>query len=152
MKPEPRASPTALLAASGIRRDWSSRQQLRVSPRASADPAEWARVLFQDPPRWVASALAARDRAVGFLGLRATSHDRFGVRAENEHEVLVGSDDRHLDFRASVRCAPGTVEVVTFVQIHNALGRVYLLPVRLVHSPMVRRMLRRAATRLDPRR
>ena len=88
MKHEPRASPTALLAASGIRRD----------------------------------------------------------------EVLVGSDDRHLDFRASVRCAPGAVEMVTIVQIHNALGWVYLLPVRLVHSLMVRRMLRRAATRLDPRR
>jgi hypothetical protein len=144
------ASSTTLLAASGIRDDWSDCQRQPVSPHACTNPSEWASRLFHDPPTWVASALSLRDRAVAFLGLRATSRETFGVLAQNEQEVLVGSDDRHLDFRASVRCSDGTVYVITFVQIHNRLGWLYLTPVRVVHPFMVRRMLGRAASRLDP--
>ena len=144
------ASSTALLATSGIRGDWSSCQRQPVSPRACADPAEWADRLFRDPPPWVASVLAVRDRAVALVGIRTTTQESFEVVAKNEHEVLVGSDERHLNFRASVRCSDGTVDVVTFVQAHNLLGWLYLCPVRLVHSLIVRRMLRRAASHLDP--
>ncbi|MFB9316100.1 DUF2867 domain-containing protein [Cryptosporangium minutisporangium] len=144
------ALPTTLLTASGIRDDWSDRQRQPVSPCACTDPGEWARSLFHNPPSWVASALSLRDKAVALLGIRAATPETFRVLARNEHEVLVGSDDRHLDFRASVRCADGTVDVVTFVQIHNLLGRLYLAPVRLGHAFMLRRMLARAAAQLDP--
>lgn len=145
------AAPTTLLTASGIRGDWTDCQRQPVSPRASTDPAEWARKLFHDPPAWIAGALSVRDRAVALLGLKASSRETFRVLARNEEEVIVGSDDRHLDFRAAVRCTDGVVEVITFVQIHNVLGRLYLGPVRLVHALMVRRMLRRAAGHLDCR-
>jgi hypothetical protein len=144
------ASPTTLLTASGIRDDWGDCQRQPVSPHACAKPTEWASSLFHDPPTWVASALSLRDRAVALLGLRVTSRETFRVLAQNEQEVLVGSDDRHLDFRASVRCSDGTVDVITFVQVHNRLGWLYLAPVRVVHPFMVRRMLARAASRLDP--
>lgn len=144
------AAPTPLLIASGVRDDWSDCQRQPVTANASTDPAEWASRLFHDPPRWVAAALSLRDRVVATLGLRAASPDTFGVLAQDGEEVLLGSDDRHLDFRASVRCADGFVDVTTFVQIHNLLGRLYLRPVRLVHGVMLRRMLRRAATHLDP--
>ncbi len=144
------AAPTPLLIASGVRDDWSDCQRQPVTANASSDPAEWARRLFHGPPRWVAAALSLRDRLVAMVGLRAASRDTFGVLARDGQEVLLGSDDRHLDFRASVRCGDGFVDVTTFVQIHNALGRLYLRPVRLVHGVMLRRMLRRAATHLDP--
>lgn len=142
------ATPTTLLAASGIRGDWSDCQRLPVSAHASTDPAEWAHALFHDPPAWVASALSVRDRVL--LGLRATSQESFPELARNEDEVLLGSGDRHLDFRASIRCSDGAVDLTTFVQIHNLLGRIYLWPVRLAHALMVRRMLSRAAGHLDP--
>ena len=122
------ASSTALLASSGIRDDWSSCQRQPVSPRACADPAEWADRLFHNPPPWVASVLAVRDRAVALVGIRTTSQESFEVLATNEHEVLVGSDERHLNFRASVRCTDGTVDVVTFVQVHNLLGGCICVP------------------------
>jgi hypothetical protein len=144
------ATPTALLIAAGVRDDWSDCQRQPVTANASTDPAEWARRLFHDRPPWVATALSLRDRAVATLGLRAASPETFRVLAQNEQEVLVGSDDRHLDFRASVRCADGAVNVTTYVQIHNLLGRLYLGPVRLVHGAMLQRMLRRAAAHLDP--
>jgi hypothetical protein len=144
------ASPTVLLTASGIRPDWTDCQRQPVSSRACTDPAVWARVLFHESPAWVRSALSIRDRAVALLGLQPTTRDNFPVLAQNEEEVLVGSDDRHLDFRAAVRCADGAVDVITFVQIHNELGRFYLAPVRLVHALMVRKMLQSAAGHLDP--
>ena len=146
------ASPTALLTASGVRNDWSSRQRQPVTSRASVDPGVWTGLLFHTPPRWVVSGLAVRDRIVALVGLRPVTQATFRVLTQNEREVLVGSDDRHLDFRASVRCAYGTVDVVTFVQVHNLLGWLYLVPARLVHSLIVRRMLRHAADRLDPGR
>lgn len=146
------ASPTTLLTASGIRDDWSDCQRLPVSPHACTDPTEWATRLFHDPPTWVASALRLRDRVVALLGLRVNSQTIFRLLAQNEQEALVGSDDRHLDFRASIRCADGAVDVITFVQIHNVLGWLYLGSVRLVHGFMVRTMLRRAARHLDPSR
>lgn len=141
--------PTALLSASGVRGDWISCQRQPITQRASTDPAEWARRLFHDPPAWVGAALALRDRAVGLIGIRPTEPDSFAVLAGNDTEVIVGTDDRHLDFRTSVRCAHGSVDVITVVQIHNALGWLYLLPVRVMHPLMVRRMLRRTAALLD---
>lgn len=144
------ASPTTLLIASGIRDDWSDCQRQPVSPRACTDPSEWTSRLFHDPPKWVATALSLRDRVVRLLGLRVTSSETFRVLAQNDHEVLVGRDDRHLDFRASVRCWDGAVDVITFVQVHNLLGWLYLCPVRIVHPSMVRKILRRAAEHLDP--
>lgn len=140
---------TALLAASGVRPDWSSVQRLAVTPLASTDPAHWAHRMFHDPPAWIAATLALRDRAVRLVGLRTPSRDGFVVLTRTDDEVLVGSDDRHLDFRASVRCGHGSVDVITVVQVHNRLGWLYLLPVRLAHPFMVRRMLRRAALHLD---
>lgn len=136
---------TPLLAASDVRGDWISCQRQRVTPGASTDPAYWARRMFADPPPWVGAALALRDRLVGLVGIRPSSRDTFAVLARSENEVIVGTDDRHLDFRASVRCSDGFVDVTTIVQVHNRLGWFYLLPVRLVHASMVRSMLARAA-------
>ncbi|MBB5833622.1 DUF2867 domain-containing protein [Kribbella italica] len=141
---------SALLAACGVQADWSDCQRQPVGPSASTDPLAWTSELFHRPPAWVASALALRDRAVALFGIRTAAEHSFRVRASNEHEALIGTDDKHLDFRASIRCVDGAVEVITIVQIHNLLGRLYFAPVRLLHPPMVRQMLRRAAKELDP--
>ncbi|MCP2635476.1 DUF2867 domain-containing protein [Microbacterium sp. HD4P20] len=146
------ASRTPLLRASAIRGDWTSRQRQPVTADACADPAVWTAALFHEPSATMTAVLAVRDRLVALVALRPASRDSFRVLARNEDEVLVGSDDRHLDFRASVRCTRHTVDVVTFVEVHNLLGRLYLMPVRIVHSTIVRGMLRRAAKRLDPAR
>lgn len=139
---------TPLLAASEVRGDWISCQRQPVTPSASTDPSEWAHRIFHDPPLWVGAAVALRDRLVRLVGIRPSSRETFAVLARNDTEVIVGTDDKHLDFRASVRCGDGFVDVITVVHVHNALGRLYLLPVRLVHASMVRSMLARAA-RLD---
>lgn len=141
---------TALLQASDIRGDWASRQRQPVTAHACADPAVWTAALFHEPSAAMTAVLAVRDRLVARVGLRPASRDSFRVLARDGDEVLVGSDDRHLDFRASVRCTRHTVDVVTYVEVHNLLGLLYLVPVRMVHAAIVRGMLRRAAKRLDP--
>jgi uncharacterized protein DUF2867 len=145
------AGATPLLTAAGLRRDWADCQRLPVSPRASGAADAWADALFADPPPWVSAALRTRDRAVRAVGLRPAGTSTFPVVARTADEVLVGSDDRHLDFRASVRHTGRAVDVTTVVQTHGLLGRTYLAPVRVVHGALVRAMLQRAARRLDPR-
>lgn len=144
-----RANGTRLLEAESLRADWLDCQRVHVSATATKDPQEWAEAIFHDPPLWVNKALHLRDRAVSLLGLNIEATGSFPVIGHGDREVLVGSDDRHLDFRASVYRTNDAVDVITLVQVHNLVGRLYLIPVRLVHGPMVRRMLRRAARNLD---
>jgi hypothetical protein len=142
-------SVTPLLRVAALRPDWQDCQRLPVSATAARDPRAWADAIFHDPPPWVAASLRLRDRVVSLLGMKLADTGDFPIVARADDEVLVGSDDRHLDFRASVHRTDDTVDVVTVVQTHNRLGRLYLIPVRMVHGVMVRRMLRRASRSLD---
>ena len=62
--------------------------------------------------------------------------------------ILLGEDDRHLDFRLSVlRQRGGTADwvvVSTVVRFNNWLGRAYFLPVRPLHQLIVPAILRSA--------
>ncbi|WP_137993345.1 DUF2867 domain-containing protein [Streptomyces vilmorinianum] len=74
----------------------------------------------------------------------------FPVLGAGEHELMLGEDASHLDFRASVLIdAAGTsVTLSTVVRIHNARGRLYFAVIRHLHPYMARRMLRRTHRRL----
>ncbi|MFH8681983.1 DUF2867 domain-containing protein [Streptomyces lydicus] len=63
-------------------------------------------------------------------------------------EILLGRDAHHLDFRASILVADGTVTLGTVVRLHNAAGRLYFAVVRHVHPAMARLMLRRVHRRM----
>jgi hypothetical protein len=76
----------------------------------------------------------------------------FRIYGTNETEIVVGEDDRHLDFRVSVLCsggrAPDTMPqltISTVVHCHNLLGRAYLLVIAPFHRMVVKASLRRAA-------
>lgn len=76
----------------------------------------------------------------------------FPVLAESPHQVLLGFDDRHLDFRVAVAVehAPASgslVTVTTLVRTNNRLGRAYLGAILPFHRLVVRGMLQRAASR-----
>jgi Protein of unknown function (DUF2867) len=128
----------------------------------------FAHALLASPPRWIARAMSIRNAVVRPLGLIATraaleraaaaangSGERIGifpVLVETPDEVVLGLDDRHLDFRLSVRVIAdqgGCLGVVTtLVRFHGALGRVYFVPVRPAHRLIVPAMVRRAALHL----
>ena len=150
----PRARETAvpdtpLLAAALPRVDFADAHAVRVHPGAPTDPQVWADAIFRDPPRWVVGLLALREAAVGLVGIARGRRSSFDTVAGAADEVLLGTDERHLDFRASVRREPERVVLSTVVTLHNRRGRAYFALVRRVHPVIVRAMLNRAARRLS---
>lgn len=135
---------------------------------ASVSARTFADAVFGSSPRWVARLMALRNAIVRPLGLIATrsalAHARavangtgermgiFPVLADAPDEVLLGLDDRHLDFRISVRVLDDGRErfgvVTTLVRFHGVLGRAYFVPVRPAHRLIVPTMLRNGARRL----
>jgi hypothetical protein len=94
--------------------------------------------------------LKAGERAGG--GQPAASIGIFPVLRESPREMLLGMDDRHLDFRIAVSVgttADGSpqVTVTTLVRRHNRLGRIYLALIMPFHRLIARAMLSGAARR-----
>ncbi|MGN8198569.1 DUF2867 domain-containing protein [Salinisphaera sp. RV14] len=79
--------------------------------------------------------------------------DFFRVLAVSDNEVIVGEDDRHLDFRGSVlmrrHAESGDAELVatTVARCHNRLGKAYLCVIAPFHRRVIRTNLSRAAAR-----
>jgi hypothetical protein len=70
----------------------------------------------------------------------------FTVFECTEDELLLGEDDRHLDFRICLRVAgDGEASLTTLVRFRNLWGRAYFFLVRPFHARIVKRMLGRAA-------
>lgn len=128
---------------------------------APEDVTTLARALFNRPPLWLRGLLRLRDQIVGPLGVKTTTaireagardgHDRIGffpVLGRSENEIVLGENDRHLDFRVSVllqRDERGARRLVatTAVRCHNLLGRTYLWVIKPFHVLVVRSYLGR---------
>jgi Protein of unknown function (DUF2867) len=122
---------------------------VRLRPGMPTDPARWAAAVFDSAPSWVRGLLAAREAAVGLVGIERGGRSAFALRAHTASEAVVGTDARHLDFRAVVTVEPTRVVLTTVVRLHNRRGRAYFALVRRVHPAVVTAMLTRAATRLS---
>lgn len=76
----------------------------------------------------------------------------FRVYGKSETEIVLGEDDKHLDFRLSFLHTPalsptlgGQLTVSTVVHCHNLLGRAYIFVIAPSHRQVVKASLRRAA-------
>jgi hypothetical protein len=132
---------------------------------ATRDPETLARFLFAQQAPWVGRMLGLRDAVVSVFGLKTTRDLQratesppvpriafFRIYEKDANEILLGEDDRHLDFRIAVRCEPDAASpgsrrlvVCTVVQCHNLLGRLYILAIAPWHRVIVRSGLRHAA-------
>lgn len=131
---------------------------------ASRDPEQLARHLFAHQAPWVARLLWLRDALVAGFGLK-TSRDLarpngssavrrisfFRIYEQDTHEILLGEDDRHLDFRVTVRREPRRLVLSTVVRCHNRLGRCYIALIAPWHRLVVRSALTHAARAGWPR-
>ena len=142
----------------------------RVDYRDSFDApvARWpgaqaaAEPLFGASPAWMKGLMLVRDCLVAPWGLKTAGFNRpadwqgrvgmFRVYASGEDEIVLGEDDRHLDFRIHVRRrrdADGDrLEAETRIQLHNRLGRLYLGLVKPWHRWIVAGFVSRAARSL----
>jgi len=129
---------------------------------------EVGKAFFNSGPKWIEKLFSLRNNIVKRLGLKtpAANTDKqaqlaqfnceagerlglFEVFYRDEKEVVLGEDDKHLNFRVSLFLDDaGTVSsqklltITTTVQFHNRWGRLYFLPVKPFHRLIVPTMLR----------
>lgn len=106
-------------------------------------------------PGWASALLALRNRLVAPLGLKTEASDTgegaiFPVTHEDEGEIILGTDDSHLDFRICIRREAGRIHMATWVHRNNLLGRAYLVAVMPFHILIVRDSMRRIARASAP--
>ncbi|MFK8054781.1 MAG: DUF2867 domain-containing protein [Saprospiraceae bacterium] len=125
-----------------------------------------AKAFFSYSPEWAEKLFDLRNRIVGIVGLKTPDKslnrkeqleqfacepdERLGlfkVFSRSEDEVIIGEDDKHLNFRVSLLKEPTSTLAVkrltisTTVYYHNAFGRLYFLPVQPFHKLIVPKML-----------
>jgi hypothetical protein len=127
-------------------------------------PEVLARFMFESQPVWATKLMQFRDVAVSVFGLKtakqlmAPSADRsekriaiFKIYESSAHEVFLGEDDSHLNFRISAQVRPATLTsapqfiVSSVVQCNNLVGRAYITLIAPFHRAIVQAALRRAA-------
>ena len=163
-------TPTAIPAQSAIADfyksvDLSDAFAVQLPAGASNDPDRLARFLLASQPAWIGVLTTIRDAIVSLVGLKTARQlarlpkdvnaDRisfFKVYSRSKAEIVLGEDDKHLDFRLSFLCSPAanpqagpTLTASTVVHCHNLLGKSYLTAIAPFHRLVVRATLRRAA-------
>jgi Protein of unknown function (DUF2867) len=121
------------------------------------------RAIFLTMPQWIIELLELRNTIVRPLGLK-TLVDAVPSNGQDElkpgtavgvfevldrrldKEIMLGEDDKHLDYRVSVQLEREEekcwVVVSTVVKFNNWFGRAYFVPVRPVHKIIVPAMMR----------
>ncbi len=125
-----------------------------------------ARSALVDPAPWIRLLLGLRDALVAGFRVKTTQEvrraaiadnaeriDFFRILARSDRELILGEDDRHLDFRLSLllRARPDgsgdELVATTVVRCHNALGHVYLALIARFHRLVVVSNLSRASNK-----
>jgi len=118
---------------------------------ASALPPQQAVELAFTMPGWVDGLLKLRNSLVKPLGLKTGIDNRdagdaiFPITHESDSELLLGTDDSHLNFRIAMMQHEGRVYMSTWVHPHNWLGRAYLQVVMPFHVVICRNSIKRVA-------
>jgi len=99
-------------------------------------------------PRWANSLLGLRNALVRPFGLKTGETDQpiFPTCLETEDEIILGTDDKHLNFRIGLIRAGGRIFMSTWVHPHNVWGRTYLRLVMPFHILISRGAVARMAT------
>ena len=125
------------------------------------------KLFFSTGPKWIDSLFALRNKIVKFFGLKVSNsisergiqlknfkcqeNDQIGlfkVFLSNENEVVLGENDKHLDFRVSLflKNIEGKnnkeLTISTLVRFNNLFGKLYFIPVKPFHSFIVPSMLK----------
>ncbi len=138
---------------------------------------EIGKMFFKSGPKWVGKLFTIRNKIVGLLGLKTAGsiNDRqklldnfkcepgeqlglFKVFSKTNNEIILGEDDKHLNFRVSLfldqrlnETNKKTLSISTTVEFNNWFGRIYFLPVRPFHKLIVPTMLKGIIKELEKR-
>ncbi len=113
-----------------------------MSPRRAAQ-------IITDFPGWARLLLLLRQLLTLPFGLSNDGPDAkdkvgiFPVESEDNHELIAGFNDRHLNFRVSVVSQDGRIYLATWVHPHNIGGQLYLKAILPFHILIARNALAR---------
>ncbi|MEM7720878.1 MAG: DUF2867 domain-containing protein [Pseudomonadota bacterium] len=114
-------------------------------------PLEDAALRATEFPGWAEGLLALRNAIVAPFGLRTEPVEgmehigHFPVESRSEDELILGFNDKHLDFRISLLRVGPDLHMATWVHPHNAFGRAYLWAVMPFHRAICRQATARMA-------
>lgn len=130
------------------------------------------KAFFMSSPRWIGVLMLLRNKIVSIFGLKTGSTPKkddlfiekmnfnkgdliglFKVFDKNENELILGEDDKHLNFRVSLFLKPNSQHkekliISTIVTFNNRFGKLYFLPVKVFHKLIVKGMLRKTIASL----
>jgi hypothetical protein len=141
------------------------------------EPIDVGIAFFSSAPKWVSQLMVFRNKIVRIFGLKTAGNvlnpaeqlrnfkcepgeqlGLFKVFSKTENEVILGENDKHLNFRVSLYFEkPETADsktgltISTIVEFNNWFGRLYFLPVRPFHRLIVPSMLRGIIRELENR-
>ncbi len=134
-----------------------------------------AKAFFSSSPKWIEKLFSFRNKLVAVFGLKTSGKitDRaqqlknfkcekgeslglFIVFDKTDNEVVLGEDDKHLNFRVSLHLSGAgsplqkrTLTISTTVKFNNWFGRLYFMPVRPFHALIVPTMLKAIIKELE---
>jgi hypothetical protein len=130
---------------------------------------------FSSAPEWVDKLFGLRNSIVGLFGLKNSQNriarqkikdiskfekgDQIGffkLFDKTNKEIILGEDDKHLNFRVSLFMDEGKdnriekhITISTLVIFNNWFGRIYFLPVKSFHKLIVPAMLKAMIKQLE---
>lgn len=116
------------------------------SVKADLTPRHAANIIANFPI-WARFLLGIRNFVTSPFGLSndgLVAKDKVGlfpVEVENDHELIAGFNDKHLDFRVSVISQNGKVFLSTWGHPNNIGGKIYLKTILSFHNLIVRNAL-----------
>jgi len=140
----------------------------------NVDITQIGKAFFTSGPKWGKKMFAFRNKVVRLFGLKTGAEtdvvketDNFTCEVEERvglfkvfnktsNEIIIGEDDKHLDFRISLlfdknrgEKDENSLTISTTVKFHNWLGVLYFLPVRPFHKLIVPAMLKNIIGKLE---
>ncbi|MBC7913115.1 MAG: DUF2867 domain-containing protein [Pyrinomonadaceae bacterium] len=132
------------------------------------------KAFFNSAPKWTEHLFIVRNKIVSILGLKTSGNVKnrqhlldnfkcepgerlglFKIFEVTETELIMGENDRHLDFRVSLhhnfnpQSGHKTIHISTTVKFHNWFGKLYFLPVKPFHTLIVPAMLKGIVKQLE---
>jgi hypothetical protein len=136
-----------------------------VSNRKDINSTTVGKLFFSSGPKWMEVLFKLRNRLVKLFGLKTsgTARDKdellkkfkckpgeqlglFKVFEKNEREVVIGEDDKHLNFRVSLLLSEGIelkriLTITTTVKFNNRFGKIYFAVIKPFHKAVVKSMV-----------
>ncbi|MFN6945648.1 MAG: DUF2867 domain-containing protein [Cytophagaceae bacterium] len=154
----------SLIEKSFSKIDYSDAFMCRFTSEKKIIVDDLVKAFAYSAPAWVEKLFSMRNRIVKLIGLKVPDEKKkeqdkenftvevgnslglFKILDKNLNEVIMGEDDKHLNFRISLFLENDynnySFTLSTTVQHNNWLGKLYFIPVRPFHKFIVPSMMK----------